>query len=190
MQTTTDLIPSRRTFWIVWTLSSAVSWIVGMGLAWLASGLTLGLLEGPGLVAFWAVGGLLVGLCFGLSQWRIFRSRPDHPLRASAGRWVWANLIGWSLGLSLVIGLGAGAAYGFAAGGGLIGLIVAIPQWWLLRGISRRAWAWIPVGGFAWLVGLAAIDLLGRSAGFGLAGAIGGAVSGAALLWLLPADPA
>lgn len=92
--------------------------------------------------------------------------------------------------------------YALAAGMGLaLGPVLGVPQWRVLRRHAQDAWVWIPANCVAWAAGMPmiflSIDLaqsLGLTsplalagslvAGLFAAGAIVGAVHGAALVWL------
>jgi hypothetical protein len=124
-------------------------------------------------------------------------------------------LLAWALGMlpSTIIGMQqeAGQAavqeppaalmYLFA---GLIGVVagpvLATAQWWVLRRHVERAWWWIPANSAAWMAGMviifAAMGLIAAEttvarfapvllAALFTAGAVVGAIHGAALVWLL-----
>lgn len=95
-------------------------------------------------------------------------------------RWVGANSLAEAMGLGL-------------------GLVLAFPQWRVLRTAVPRAWVWLPANAAAWAVGMpiifALIDLAQRSSstaviiltilmGLFITGAVVGAVHGLALVWL------
>ena len=159
--------------------------------------------------------GAIEGSVVGLLQWLVLR----HPFPGIARRtWVLATIIGavvaWFFGSlpSTLIDIGAqqsGAVAQepsaatvllLAAGMGLmLGIILAYPQWRVLRRVVANAWWWIPANSVAWAFGMAiifaAMDLAFAqatpagsaaviAAALLLAGAAVGAVHGLALVRL------
>jgi hypothetical protein len=132
--------------------------------------------------------------------------------------WLAATLIGvlvaWFLGSlpATLIDMGAGQTQApaqepetwviltmAAAMGLFLGVILALPQWRVLRWAAARAWVWLPANSAAWAVGMpivfAAVDLAYRvgtvwgavgvmALALALTGAAVGAVHGLALVWL------
>jgi hypothetical protein len=161
-------------------------------------------------------GTFLEGVLVGLLQWRVLRRAFPTMLRLS---WVRATAVGaaiaWTLGMipSTLMSLTAETSstpppeinntmvYGLAAIMGLVlGPILAIPQWTVLRHHVRQAGWWIPANSLAWacgmvvvFIGTSAIPPEGITPGVGLvllatlavAGAIVGAIHGLALVWFL-----
>jgi hypothetical protein len=81
--------------------------------------------------------------------------------------------------------------------GALLGIVLALAQWVVLRKVVRNAWWWLPANSAAWLVGLpvvfAAVDvaqdagtplqaLLVFAAALALTGTIVGAIHGIVLV--------
>jgi hypothetical protein len=184
-------------FWPQWVLANAVGWGVGWSVAWTSHELLSGQ----------PVGGLFGGVCLGLLQWMLLRRQIPR-----ADWWIWANAVGWGVGWGVAVAVGweailrpmaRGAAAG-AAGWAAIGIGVGLLQWMVLRGQSSRAGWWVLVSAGGWAVG-GALDrplflVLGRVwdtregigrlvlemvVPWGITGAIGGAVTGLALVWLL-----
>lgn len=111
-------------------------------------------------IIYYAVPGLLFGVAVGVTQWFVLRRRI-----ARAGRWVWASIVGWTLGWlghDLLWGawrawMGApprlpraSAAYVAAvlacvvAGRAIAGAVAGGSQWLVLRRATRRAGWWVP----------------------------------------------
>jgi hypothetical protein len=173
--------PSNHFQGALWILATETGWIVGMGLAVLLgeviNPLTTGLLR----VIGWGVLGLLVGTAIGISQSLVLRDIPPLDSTNARSRWIGATIVGWGLGLAVVIGLGAGDRMGFGISGSFVGFftglaqIIALPRkfqapvWWLLASIG------------AWFAGLGAIDLMNQIAGFLLGGVIASSLTGAVL---------
>lgn len=174
------------------------------------------LLPALGLILLTTATGAVEGTVVGLLQWSVLRTPFPHVTRRA---WLLATLAGalvaWFLGSlpSTLIGLGGDSSGAtaqepetwlmmlLAAGMGLfLGLILALPQWLVLRRRAGRAWAWLPANAAAWALGMpvifAAVDLAYRAGtvlgavgimavALALTGAIVGAVHGVALLWLV-----
>jgi NhaP-type Na+/H+ or K+/H+ antiporter len=86
-----------------------------------------------------------------------------------------------------------------AAMGLVLGAILALPQWRVLRRAADRAWVWLPANSVAWAAGMpivfVAVDLAYRAGtvwgavgvmalALALTGAAVGALHGLALVWL------
>lgn len=74
--------------------------------------------------------GALLGTIIGTAQWLVLR-RLQSVSRSSW--WIIASVVSWSLGLLAIVG-GMGAA---------TGVLVSLPQWFVLRRFVRRAGWWI-----------------------------------------------
>ncbi len=185
----------QRTFWLRWTLANGFGWIVGMALAWLLSLLISPITQGFTNLVAWGIAGAIIGTTLGINQWFVLRpySPPSWAARWLSW-WVLATILGWSLSIAVIIGMGAGLQLGFATTGSVIGISVGIAQYFVLRTQVLRAEWWALSNTVAWVIGLASIDLFGEALGFPIAGFIYGAVSGVFLLWLFrgarPDEPA
>ena len=176
-------------FWFAWVLANSVGWIVGMSLAWLLSEFVSPLLSGRWMLISWAVGGMIVGINFGINQWFLIRPMRHGILGARAGWWVLATVLGWTIGLTVVIGMEAGARIGFTLVGLVIGLSVGIPQTLVFYTRNNRGWLWVFAHTAAWMIGLSAIEIIDKAVGFAVAGLISGAIGGGALIWLVGRRP-
>lgn len=209
------------TIWPQWVLANAVAEMVGLGssaLLWVALAFAvearLGVLSSAVAIVLGST--LLEGTAVGGGQWLVLR-RPLPHLKWQS--WVVATMVGafvaWSLGMipSTMMTLGAGTSaeppsemsdlvmYSLAALMGLVlGPILGLPQWWVLRRHVRHAAWWIPANALAWALGMVVIFIgvglvpvggitatvvlivLGT---LGIAGAVVGAVHGIVLVWLL-----
>lgn len=209
-------------FWLRWVATNAVGQVFGLAPAAFV-GLVLArvLAEGGGpaeaLIALpiFCLLGALEGTVVGFAQWIVLRQRVPELARRT---WVLATLIGavaaWFLGM-LPGTLGSlfgdsfelsdakfgGMAQYLGAGlmGAMLGAVLALPQWRVLRRfVARSAW-WLPANALAWgvampLVFLAAalplpqeglMLLLAAMLGtIGLAGAVAGAIHGTVLVRL------
>lgn len=213
----------NRRFYLRWIAANSLAELLGLGPTFALDILFFTQLPEPkrllpavGLILLTTATGAVEGTVVGLLQWSVLRA----PLpRVTRREWLLATLAGalvaWFLGSlpSTLIGLGgdsSGAAAQepetwlmmlLAAGMGLfLGLILALPQWIVLRRHARRAWVWLPANAAAWALGMpiifAAVDLAYQAgtipgaagimaAALALTGAIVGAVHGVALLWLV-----
>jgi hypothetical protein len=216
--------------WGRWVLATAAGELLGLGTtALLGAGLvlTLGLGEGLGptltVAAAMILGGMAVeGATVGVAQWLVLRG----PLPRLGWRpWVLATAIGagaaWALGMipSTAMSLladgaaGTGGAsgpaaepsgllfYGLVALMGLVlGPVLGLPQWLVLRRYVALAGWWMPAQSAARALGMIVIFLGTNAIGpegltlgvvalllaaLAVAGAVVGAVHGLALLWLL-----
>ena len=177
--TKADPAPVGWRFWLLWVLASTVGWAMG----WLAA------FAANKVVVCWAV--------IGAMQWLVLRRRMSR-----AGWWVLASIAGWSLGLVVgvaVAGPLGGGVPGLAVLAAPWGLVVGAAQWLVLRKqVSRAGW-WV----LASIVGLAAswaasgvLDLsasrvVAVTIDGAIKGAVLGAITGIALVWLFrqPAPP-
>lgn len=213
----------NRRFYLRWIAANSLAELLGLGATFALDILFFTQLPEPkrllpavGLILLTTATGAVEGTVVGLLQWSVLRA--PFP-RVTRHEWLLATLAGalvaWFLGSlpSTLIGLGgdsSGAAAQepetwlmmlLAAGMGLfLGLILALPQWIVLRRHARRAWVWLPANAAAWALGMpiifAAVDLAYQAgtipgaagimaAALALTGAIVGGVHGVALLWLV-----
>ncbi len=216
------MIP-RRSLWLRWIIANSLGEVVGLGVVGAGGYLvTTRIGEEPSPPA--AIGGGVVvvllgaleGGVVGSAQWLVLR-RPLPALRARA--WVIATVVGavaaWLIGMipSSAAALGgsgnaaareppAAAVLVLAALLGIVaGVILASPQWLVLRRQVRAAGWWLPANAAAWMVGMpiifAAVGAIPEGAGaavivtgmlltLAVTGAAVGAIHGAVLVRLLP----
>jgi hypothetical protein len=199
--------------WARWVGANALGELIGLGTTFAVGFASFSAIGEPGS-ALAAVGsgllmvaaGAIEGLVVGLAQWWAMREGFPSIRR---GLWVVATLVGaltaWFLGSipSTVMSLGGEGAGTPAAEpptwlvlllaalmGAVLGIVLALPQWFVLRrSVPRAAW-WLPANSAAWLLGMAiifaAVDLafgmgspVGAVLAMGLALALTGAVVGA-----------
>ncbi|HUF37350.1 MAG TPA: hypothetical protein VMN57_02405 [Anaerolineales bacterium] len=172
-------------FWLLWVLASSVGWIVGMSLAWLLVEFVSPVLGVGTRALIWSVGGLIVGINFGMNQWFLLRPIRQGPLGRRAGWWVLASMLGWAISLFVVIGLQTGASIGFLLIGLVIGVAVGIPQAVVLYSGSKTVWLWVVANSVAWVAALWIVPYLDMTIGFVAAGPISGAITGGALIGLI-----
>lgn len=160
-------------------------------------------------IAVAAVAGAIEGLTVGIAQWRVLRT---VLARVTGRQWVGATVLGaviaWIAGM--MIGSNAGEVFAdggdpgvlmmVAAGasiGALAGVLLALPQWLVLRRAASSAALWIPAHALGWAVGIVisfvGVDLAGRATSMALSvgviaasavamGAAAAAISGLALV--------
>lgn len=148
--------------------SFLLQWVLVNVLAWL---LTLVFL-----------GNLWIGLTMGLAQWLVLRQ-----VVPESGWWTPLTTFGWLVGAALIMsGLllppGPNLVTSMLAGA-IIGGVVGLAQWFVLRRWVEIAVAWIPVNALAWSITFTGI--LGET----IAGASVGIITGIALDWLLRNAP-
>jgi hypothetical protein len=211
----------RLSLWLRWVGANALAEMVGLGATFVIDFLIISQSAGQGIlgsivsILLVTASGAIEGSVVGLLQWRVLR-RPFPEVARRA--WVLATIVGaivaWFFGSlpSTLIDMGAQQSGGevqepseaavllLAAGMGLVlGVVLAYPQWRVLRRVVTKAWWWIPANSIAWAFGMAiifaAMDLafnqatttgsVGVIAGaLLLAGAVVGAVHGLALVKL------
>lgn len=212
---------TRGVLWLRWVGANALAELLGLG-ATFGVGVFLftrmgepqGLAAIGGLLLMTATG-LIEGTVVALLQWSVLR-RPFPEVSRRA--WLVATLIGvlvaWFLGSlpATMIDMSGNAADASAqepetwlmltmaaAMGLVLGVVLALPQWSVLRREVGKAWVWLPANSAAWALGMpiifAAVDLAyGAGAIWGavlvmalalaLTGTAVGAMHGLALVWL------
>lgn len=187
-------------FYRRWVLANGWSELLGLGttalLGWVGTRFlteaTSPLLIALGAVAMVAKGTLIEGVVVGFAQGRELR-RVLPTFRRH--RWVLATATG--AGVAWLLGMIPSTAMAFAppptddavsaeppfgvilllaAGMGLVlGPILALPQWWVLRRVVPGAWWWVAANAAAWAVGMAVIfggiQLIPSDAGWAVAAA-------------------
>jgi hypothetical protein len=207
--------------WFQWILANAVGETVGLGGTLLIGGLlllnaqqTIGVIPAAALTVL--AGTFIEGTVVGTAQWLVLR-RPLESIRWRI--WVLATAIGafvaWTLGMipSTFIFTGTHTAaaapsqmsdlmvYALAAVMGFVlGSILGVPQWLVLRRHLPKAGWWVLANALAWMVGMVivfvGINFIpsgGSTISASLmlllflfvAGASVGAVHGLVLIWLL-----
>ena len=143
--------------WVVW-----FKWIIATTFGWIVAA-----------ILFSALPTIAAGFILGFLQWLVLEYRIRQ-----AWRWIVASAIGWVTGGSIVYLL-ALTDQGILAGL-IIGVTTGIAEWLILRGEVLWAGWWIPISMIAWTTGIGLIP------GFFSTGAVAGAISGLALIILLP----
>ncbi len=213
--------PSQKfSLWLRWVGANALAELVGLGATFAIDFLIISQSDGLGTlgsivsILLVTASGAIEGSVVGLLQWLVLR-RPFPEVARRA--WVLATIVGamvaWFFGSlpSTLIDMGqqsgeevqepaAAVVLLLAAGMGLVlGVVLAYPQWRVLRQVVDNAWTWLPANAIGWAFGMAiifaAMDLAFKQATTAgsvaviagallLAGAVVGAVHGLALVWL------
>ncbi|MBD0301416.1 MAG: hypothetical protein ICV85_04315 [Tolypothrix sp. T3-bin4] len=174
------LLKNEYGIWLKWVLATLVGFLVS--LYWVEIG------ERSDIRA---VEGAIGGVAIGLAQWFVLKQR-------FSGIWWWilASAIGWGLLGSLkfgalgwvapkVISIPVRVIYG-TMDGAMVGALIGVGQWLVLKKKSQRAGRWILASTVGWSIGLA----FGWTVGAVLRKVMGiflGEVVGLALGWVVVA---
>jgi hypothetical protein len=213
-----------RRLWLRWVGANAFAEMIGLGVAGMA-GISVfvtqpmtpvqALLSAVPAIA----AGAFEGLVAGLAQWSVLRrALPGLRARSWIGATTLGALVAWCLGMlpSTIMSLTPQPAtaqtgpslfegplvYPLAMGmRAVLGVVLGLPQWAVLRHWVPRGWRWIAANSAAWALGMPVIFLvaggLPRSlpvavmmlmvlATLAFAGAVVGAVNGTVLIRMLP----
>jgi hypothetical protein len=146
-------------FWFQWITATTLGWLLG---GYLLAGLPL----------------LPGGIGAGVLQWPILYRRVPR-----AWRWMLATALSWLAG-AIVLLLAVPPALQTWLAGLIIGPIVGLGQWFILRRQVRWAGWWLVISTIAWITGLLLVP------GALSTGALSGALSGLALVLLFRAPKA
>lgn len=141
------------TFLFSWLMATTVGWVMG---GFLAAGVAL----------------LVTGAAIGVLQWIPLEKRLPQ-----AGRWIIATWAGWALAQVELIMFNPGQNRFIT--GVVVGLLVGIAQWLLLRNHVRWAAWWVVMNVVAWTSGFALLP------GFFTTGMVPGLITGMTLDLLL-----
>jgi hypothetical protein len=128
-----------------------------------------------------AMGGAIIGAFVGTAQWLVLRRQRSRP-----GLWLLASIVGFALGFATGTALFTVAAMVIAS---LVNFaVVGIAQWLVLWRwqVNRPGW-WVLATAVGFAVPFAvAFDVIENdSLAFAFIGAVGAAITGALLSWLL-----
>jgi hypothetical protein len=187
----TNQMNTGRGYWLAWFLASIMGY--GMG-AFLGMYFAYGFFDrDPFDVTMGVTLGTVMGATGGYFQWVVLRERI-----AGAGLWGLASALGFGSAMGAIVAADTGENYVMAGVlvGSVFGVASGILQWLILRRKVPRAGWWPLANLLGSLVGAIAIPIVASilEAGhwklgvltFGLVfGAGNGAITGAALVWLL-----
>jgi hypothetical protein len=212
-----------RGFWLRWVGANSLAEMIGLGVAGLVG---ISAVAGQPVTVWQAllsavpavVAGAFEGLVVGWAQWSVLRrALPGLRARSWIGATVLGALVAWCLGMlpSTIMSLTPQPAtapagpspfegplvYPLAMGmGAVLGVVLGLPQWAVLRRWAPRGWRWIAANSAAWALGMPIIFLVAGDlpsglpvaaivvivlATLALAGAVVGAVHGAVLVRML-----
>ncbi len=179
-------------FWLQWVLASTVAVLVGFALV--AAGRIVGVPLPEGLPGYVVIGAVLGG-SVGLAQWLVLRRQISYTGWPRGTWWVLSSIVGLAMGLG--VGFAPGGAMravgsalpkglaGVLLGVALLGTLVGVMQWFLLRRqVSRSGW-WILASTLAAPAGLTSGEAVGGLQGVVVGVAVVGAATGIVLVLLL-----
>jgi hypothetical protein len=180
-----------RSYWLAWFLASVIGYSMGaiLGAAFASGFFPIDTFEAANGITL----GIVMGATGGYFQWVVLRERI-----AGAGLWGVASALGFGSAIGAVIAADAGENFAIAGllMAAIFGVSSGILQWLILRLKVQRAGWWLLANLLGSLVAVIAMPIAGVilvagnwSLGvltFGLVfGAGNGAITGAALIWLL-----
>ena len=176
------MMPANWRFWFGWVLASAV----GMGLGGPLG--TMAASSADSTVAGYVGATVGVALAGGL-QWLALRRRIDR-----ASRWALAGILSVATVSIMALGLAViSTDVATTVGVVIMGAVLGVLQWLVLRGQVVRAGWWILASAAGWIVGGALSGAVpsDNPVGWTLIGIVYGAITGFVLVWLLhhPAPP-
>ncbi|MCH8094330.1 MAG: hypothetical protein E2O74_03720 [Chloroflexi bacterium] len=165
--------------WLEWVLASVAGFAIG--------GVVGSQVSHP-------AGMIVTGALVGMLQWVILRqyiARAGWVALAGLSTLIICFAFGGAI-VGAVSGLFGGAS-GLIAGGAVAGLVMgatggSFQARFLGQHLSRASW-WIIASALGWSVGEAASMALGQGGGSLVGGAIAGAITGTALVWLMGHSP-
>jgi hypothetical protein len=141
--------------WFQWIMATALGWLLGK-------------------VIFRGLPAISAGVGVGILQWPILYRRLPQ-----AWRWPLVTAVAW-IGGSILMQIAVPSELQLLLAGLILGPIVGLAQWLVLRQGMRWAGWWIIICTIAWITGLTLLP------GILATGAMVGALSGIALSLLLP----
>jgi len=157
------VVPLRERGWALWFW-----WVLANAMGWAAS-----------TVVGQDMAGAVLGPVAGVVQWLVLRRQIRK-----GGWWVLASVIGWPVAL-LAVGFALQDPPGWILFA-VVGAVIGVAQWLVLRRQVQRAGWWVLASTMGW--GMTVITQgipVGWVAGMSMAGAMVGAITGIALVWLL-----
>jgi hypothetical protein len=115
-------------FWFQWMMATTLGWFLGQ-------------------ILFPSVTLLLQGYLAGAFQWAVLINR-----LSKARRWAVVTIIGWSIGALLYLFVVPPSLD--ILRGPIIGLVVGVAQWNLIRREFHWTGWWIPISAIAWTTGM------------------------------------
>ena len=166
--------------WLVWVLMTTMGWALGFLIGFVLGSIIGDVLGDWSFPLFFGIG---LGICIGVLQWLLLRGYVSR-----AGWWVLTSAAG-GYGIALAgfeVLNSLGALLSLIGVVALGGAVTGILQWLVLRGqVSRAGW-WVLASTVGWGLSMAVAGVLEEPFSMSLfGGAVLGAVTGGALVWLL-----
>ena len=176
-------------FWVRWAFATILGLAVGMVVFIIVGDMFGEVVDNSPEYVFGLIVGAIFGTAFGIAQWLVLRREIPH-----SAAWIPATVVGFSVAAFVIFGFLDGgnpdtsvpAKLGHAV---VLGGVLGIAQFLVLRDKVKMAAAWIVVSILAWLVAEIIGIALGSAVGppLDLLGLflLGGALPGAGMVWLL-----
>jgi hypothetical protein len=144
----TKLLKNEYSFWLQWVFMTIIGFL--LSLYWVEIG------ERSDIRG---VEGAIGGIAIGLAQWLVLKGR-----FSPTGWWIFASMLSWGLlgGSPLgalgwvapkVMSIPVRIVYGIIEGA-IVGVIIGMGQWWILKNHVKQAWLWILASIVGWVMGL------------------------------------
>jgi len=174
------LAPQKRPgwrVWFLWLMACSIGWGEGVYLGWFSSDEPKTLASIPPVMLAGYMGVVAGGMLIGALQWLVLRWHINQAIR-----WVGANAVGVVLIGGVIFGVGTiDPDAGWLIGVSLVGVVLGILQWAVIRKHIPRAGWWVLASSLGWGIGMPAGDAAGPP---GL-GAVYGALTGVVIVLLL-----
>ncbi len=121
--------PFNWLLWLQWVLTTTLGWLAGIALLPPAFG---------------------AGIALGITQWLILRTRFPH-----TGWWIIASAAGWTTGWGIAFTLRLEQNDALVAA--IVGSVMGLAQWLILRHWLPRAGWWVIISALGWSIGLSTI---------------------------------
>jgi hypothetical protein len=191
--TATRISPAGK-IWIAWALATTLAWVAGgmllIGLGYgIAEAIHPLLGEQVALAIGFCIAGGLAGAATGAVQWLVLRQ-----FGVDTRGWIAASGIGMaiSMPIAILIAVTTRPQPGILLGGPLVGGIVGLAQWLILRRHVAQAGWWVLASALGFTAFFAAAQLLGGEGreiiAVTAAGLLLGVITASALVWLMRRD--
>ncbi len=146
----------RKFFYLEWIVLNAIAVVMAWYVAWALISMIENVVGGT-IEDYFFLYALfpIIGLLTGIIQFVLLRS---YVPRLTG--WIAATFLGWLLPFGIVfiitrLFVPGNSTVWIVLGMLVLGLAIAMPQWWILRQRVRHAWRWVLAFGLGWgMVGL------------------------------------
>lgn len=148
---------NRGLLWLEWMVATLIGYTIGI-LAILPWMVNLAYAAQPG----WStglMGGTILGGAVGVAQWLVLRRHAEQ-----VGWWIVATIAGFMVGLGIGMpladtgfmptGAALRVAYNTGMTGAIVGVVLGLFQWVVLRRFIPSAALWIVASALGWMVGM------------------------------------